>query len=225
MSVDSRWLAGEFDGVVLAHEGASPIARAQLFGDLGPKIFDLVRPPGAHRGILFRRPGKGSIASASLDIPAPALQFSASPPLLRGRRGRVFAEVGEGFQKADAEEEERMRAAPTERAVDPFPGLRKVSAMRSGRATRSKILGSQVPEQLRPGDRRGALMRQDDAVELPRQPAAVHAHVNAVSHRVRDVRAGRSRICLRVSGSRRGESGAARPEQAGRGEESSHQAS
>jgi len=45
LSVDSRWLAGEFEGVVLAHEGAAPIARAQLFGDLGPKVFDLVARP------------------------------------------------------------------------------------------------------------------------------------------------------------------------------------
>ena len=45
MSVDSKWLAGEFDGVVMAHEGWSPLARAQLFGDLGPKVFDLLARP------------------------------------------------------------------------------------------------------------------------------------------------------------------------------------
>ena len=45
MSVDSRWLAGEFDGVVLVHPGPSPLARVQLFGDLGPKVFDLVARP------------------------------------------------------------------------------------------------------------------------------------------------------------------------------------
>lgn len=50
LSVDSRWLAGEFDGVILAHEGAAPIARAQLFGDLGPKVFDLVARPGRIAG-------------------------------------------------------------------------------------------------------------------------------------------------------------------------------
>jgi len=50
LSVDSRWLAGEFDGFVLAHEGAAPLARAQLFGDLGPKVFDLVARPSRIAG-------------------------------------------------------------------------------------------------------------------------------------------------------------------------------
>lgn len=45
MSVDSRWLAGEFDGIVLTHEGRTPLARAQLFGDLGPKMIDLLARP------------------------------------------------------------------------------------------------------------------------------------------------------------------------------------
>jgi hypothetical protein len=45
MSVDSPWLAGEFDGVVLAHEGRSPMARAQFFGDVGSKALDLVALP------------------------------------------------------------------------------------------------------------------------------------------------------------------------------------
>jgi len=42
MSIDSPWLAGEFEGVILA--GSSPTGprlRAQLFGDLGPKVADL----------------------------------------------------------------------------------------------------------------------------------------------------------------------------------------
>jgi hypothetical protein len=45
LSVDSVWLAGEFEGVVLVDEGASPSARAQFFGDLGPKVFDLLARP------------------------------------------------------------------------------------------------------------------------------------------------------------------------------------
>lgn len=39
MSIDSPRLAGEFDGVLVAK---SDVVRAQLFGDLGPKILDLV---------------------------------------------------------------------------------------------------------------------------------------------------------------------------------------
>jgi hypothetical protein len=45
LSVDSPWLAGEFDGVVLACGGPSPMARVQLFGDLGPKMLDLLARP------------------------------------------------------------------------------------------------------------------------------------------------------------------------------------
>lgn len=42
VSVDSPWLAGEFDGVVLAKDlGTKPAVRIQLFGDVGPKIVDL----------------------------------------------------------------------------------------------------------------------------------------------------------------------------------------
>jgi len=42
MSVDSPWLAGEFDGIVLAEQSfVERRLRAQLFGDLGPKMADL----------------------------------------------------------------------------------------------------------------------------------------------------------------------------------------
>lgn len=42
LSVDSPWLSGEFDGVVVARfDGGAGAARAQFFGDLGPKVFDL----------------------------------------------------------------------------------------------------------------------------------------------------------------------------------------
>lgn len=45
LSVDSAWLAGEFDGVLIVDDGATPVARAQFFGDLGPKMFDLLARP------------------------------------------------------------------------------------------------------------------------------------------------------------------------------------
>jgi hypothetical protein len=42
LSIDSPWLAGEFEGVILAGDSSGgPRLRAQLFGDLGPKIVDL----------------------------------------------------------------------------------------------------------------------------------------------------------------------------------------
>ena len=47
MSLDSAWLAGEFDGVVVAMRGPEgPLVRVQLFGDLGPKMLDLLARPG-----------------------------------------------------------------------------------------------------------------------------------------------------------------------------------
>ncbi|HEV3026945.1 MAG TPA: hypothetical protein VG457_05190, partial [Planctomycetota bacterium] len=52
LSVDSPWLAGEFDGVVLARGGPSPTVRAQLFGDLGPKMLDLVARPDRITGFF-----------------------------------------------------------------------------------------------------------------------------------------------------------------------------
>jgi hypothetical protein len=52
MTVDSPWLAGEFDGVVLAREGPAPEARVQLFGDVGPKILDLVARPDRVAGFF-----------------------------------------------------------------------------------------------------------------------------------------------------------------------------
>lgn len=45
LSVDSKWLAGEFDGVLIVDEAGGPVARAQFFGDLGPKMFDLLARP------------------------------------------------------------------------------------------------------------------------------------------------------------------------------------
>jgi hypothetical protein len=47
MSVDSSWLVGEFEGVAVATEGglARPQVHAQLFGDLGPKVAELLVAP------------------------------------------------------------------------------------------------------------------------------------------------------------------------------------
>lgn len=52
LSVDSRWLAGEFEGLVLAHEGAAPLARVQLFGDVGPRALDLLARPDRVAGFF-----------------------------------------------------------------------------------------------------------------------------------------------------------------------------
>jgi hypothetical protein len=42
MSVDSPWLAGEFDGIVVARSAVEhPVLRMQLFSDVGPKVVDL----------------------------------------------------------------------------------------------------------------------------------------------------------------------------------------
>ena len=68
ISLDSRWLAGEFDGVVIARSGPSPVARIQLFGDLGPKMIDLLaRPervtgyfPQAREGLDVRLPDQAT---------------------------------------------------------------------------------------------------------------------------------------------------------------------
>ena len=46
MSVDHPSLAGEYDGVVVAHQArANPVLRAQLFGDLGPRFADVMARP------------------------------------------------------------------------------------------------------------------------------------------------------------------------------------
>jgi hypothetical protein len=67
MSVDSPWLAGEYEGVVLARVGGPvPTIRVQLFGDLGPKSLDVVaRPdrivgyfPQTHEGVDCSLPGE-----------------------------------------------------------------------------------------------------------------------------------------------------------------------
>jgi len=69
MSMDSPWLAGEFEGVAVSGRGPSgPQLRAQVFGDLGPKMADLtVRAdrvvgyfPQTREGIDCALPGEAS---------------------------------------------------------------------------------------------------------------------------------------------------------------------
>lgn len=52
MNVEGRWLAGLFDGVAVGTRGSAPIIRAQLFGDVGPKIVDLLAAPDRIRGFF-----------------------------------------------------------------------------------------------------------------------------------------------------------------------------
>ena len=52
MDIDSDWLAGTFEGVIIAKTGPSPVVRAQFFPDLGGKAFDLVAQPDRITGSL-----------------------------------------------------------------------------------------------------------------------------------------------------------------------------
>ncbi len=46
MNIDSKWLSGVFEGVILGRlEGGVPAVRAQFLGDLGPKALDLAATP------------------------------------------------------------------------------------------------------------------------------------------------------------------------------------
>ncbi|HVE39565.1 MAG TPA: hypothetical protein VNM14_06725 [Planctomycetota bacterium] len=73
VSLDSAWLAGEFDGVVVAMRGPEgPLVRVQLFGDLGPKMLDLLARPERIVGFFPQ-------TSEGIDC---ALPDEASPHLL-----------------------------------------------------------------------------------------------------------------------------------------------
>ena len=71
VKIDSPWIAGTFDGVLVARTGDSPIIRMQLFPELGPKALDLVASPSHVTG-YFPHKGQGDDHSLPLEsIPTP----------------------------------------------------------------------------------------------------------------------------------------------------------
>ena len=71
VKIDSPWIAGTFDGVLVARTGDSPIIRMQLFPELGPKALDLVASPSNVTG-YFPHKGQGDDHSLPLEsIPTP----------------------------------------------------------------------------------------------------------------------------------------------------------
>ncbi len=74
MDVDTPWLAGQFEGVVLARRGPSPRVRAQFFPDLGPKAVDLAAAPDRiagyfpvqHEGVDCALPGESAVHPITL---------------------------------------------------------------------------------------------------------------------------------------------------------------
>ena len=65
VTIDSPWIAGTFDGVIVARTGTSPLIRMQLFPELGPKALDLVASPMRVTGYL---PHKDQGADHSLPL-------------------------------------------------------------------------------------------------------------------------------------------------------------
>lgn len=89
LDIESPWLTGRFDGVVVAATGPSPIVRAQFFPDLGGKALDLLARPDRIVGHLpLSREG---IDSALPGAPAHPLVLMGVTllehfaPLTRGR--------------------------------------------------------------------------------------------------------------------------------------------
>jgi hypothetical protein len=79
MSVDSPWLAGEFEGAVLArHGGGAPVIRMQLFGDLGPKILELSARPGRIVGYFPQTREAVDCALPAEAAPHPLILLGAS---------------------------------------------------------------------------------------------------------------------------------------------------
>lgn len=88
MDVDTPWLAGAFEGVVLARRGPSPRVRAQFFPDLGPKAVDLAAAPGRiagyfpvqHEGVDCTLPAESTVHPITLIGATLLEQFSELTP-------------------------------------------------------------------------------------------------------------------------------------------------
>lgn len=78
MSIDSPWLAGEFEGGVVARRGASPAIRAQLFGDLGPKALDVMARPDRIVGFFPQALNGVDCALPAEAVPHPLLFLGVS---------------------------------------------------------------------------------------------------------------------------------------------------
>jgi hypothetical protein len=94
LDIESPWLSGQFDGVVLVKPG--PVVRAQFFPDLGGKVLDLLAKPGrivgyfpmAHEGVDCALPDEA--------VPHPLLfmglhLLERAAPITRGRVTGWFA--------------------------------------------------------------------------------------------------------------------------------------
>lgn len=76
LNIDSPWLSGEFDGVVIARYGEG--VRTQLFGDLGPKMLDLSARPDRIVGYFPQTLGAVDCALPGEAAPHPLLFMGAS---------------------------------------------------------------------------------------------------------------------------------------------------
>jgi hypothetical protein len=109
-------------------------------------------------------------------------------------------------------------------AVDALAGLRKVAGDAVRPSQQIEDLRADVAEELGPGHGRGAVVDQQHAVELPREPGAVDAEMEAAADRVA-LRSGRREMeTAEVLGGRRRKVRAAAAQEDDRREESSHAA-
>lgn len=130
MSLDSSWLAGEFDGVVLAkRDGETPCVRLQLFGDLGPKMLDLLAKPDRMTG-YFPQAREGIDCALPRDAtPHPLLFIGAS--LVEQASERPASRIL-GVREEPAGTWMRLRPAVRGMGVDAFRD-------RSGRVTKRRL--------------------------------------------------------------------------------------
>jgi len=98
MSIDSPWLAGEFEGGVVARRGASPAVRAQLFGDLGPKALDVMARPDRIVGFFPQSLNGVDCALPAEAVPLPLLFLGVS--LIEEFSGRSESRV-RGIREED----------------------------------------------------------------------------------------------------------------------------